>query len=328
MDTTVLEKETSVETAQNNSEDSVEYRGGGFNKWGVNVENNSKSSRHSAFLDEEPSGDDGSEPPINMDPGQIGQIASSITPTEESVEAVSTPESNEEVTSSDEPQTENFAYYVAKQMIQEGALPNFDDVDEDITFEDIYENYKVVTEEKVKTQVLGEVQATLQSAGVTDENLVLLQAIQNGVPLDELYEVNKYQKYSQFDDSADSDLKLEVIKEWYKSRNLSEREINRNLEAIELSDEIDTEFDDAKNFFAQTLEEYHKAQRQIALQELEQRKAIQLRNADVLNKAVTQGVLANERLTSEQSQQLQRDIYERNKVYNIEGQQVPLSPFE
>ena len=54
MDTTVLEKETSVETAQNNSEDSVEYRGGGFNKWGVNVENNSKSSRHSAFLDEEP----------------------------------------------------------------------------------------------------------------------------------------------------------------------------------------------------------------------------------------------------------------------------------
>lgn len=319
MESTIVEQQKNVDTAQEVIEDSsIEYKSGGFNRWGVNVESDSRSNRTSQFIDE-----------ALIESDSNDQSEEEVAPsTNQSVPSNSNEEVDSESTSTDEPAVDNFAYYVAKQMIEEGALPPFEQVDEDITFEDIYENYKAVAQEQVKSQVLSEIQTTLASAGVTDENIVLLQAIQNGVPLDELYEVDKYQKYAGLDEEASEDRKLEVIKDWYRSRNLSEREIARNLDAIEMSDEIDTEFNDAKNFFSKTIEEYHNAQRQMALAELEQRKVIQQRNEQILNAAITQGLLAGEKLTSEQSRQIQSDIYERTKHYKIDNQDVYLSPFE
>jgi hypothetical protein len=319
MESTIVEQQKNVDTAQEVIDDSsIEYKSGGFNRWGVNVESDSRSNRTSQFIDETLIED-------NLDDRPEEKVAPS---TNQSVPSDSNEEEDSESSSTEEPAIDNFAYYVAKQMIEEGALPPFEQVDEDITFEDIYENYKAVAQEQVKSQVLSEIQNTLASAGVTDENIVLLQAIQNGVPLDELYEVDKYQKYASLDEEASEDRKLEVIKDWYRSRNLSEREIARNLDAIEMSDEIDTEFNDAKNFFAKTIEEYHNAQRQAALAELEQRKVIQQRNEQILNTAITQGILAGEKLTSDQSRQIQSDIYERSKHYKIDNQDVYLSPFE
>lgn len=319
MESTIVEQQKNVDTAQEVIDDSsIEYKSGGFNRWGVNVESDSRSNRTSQFIDETLIED-------NLDDRPEEKVAPS---TNQSVPSDSNEEEDSESSSTEEPAIDNFAYYVAKQMIEEGALPPFEQVDEDITFEDIYENYKAVAQEQVKSQVLSEIQNTLASAGVTDENIVLLQAIQNGVPLDELYEVDKYQKYASLDEEASEDRKLEVIKDWYRSRNLSEREISRNLDAIEMSDEIDTEFNDAKNFFAKTIEEYHNAQRQSALAELEQRKVIQQRNEQILNTAITQGILAGEKLTSDQSRQIQSDIYERSKHYKIDNQDVYLSPFE
>jgi hypothetical protein len=319
MENTIVEQQKNVDTAQEAFEESsIEYKSGGFNRWGVNVESDSRSSRLSPIIDEtliEDNSDDTSDEGVVPDANQ-------------SVASTGNDETDEAGKAQEEPEIDNFAYYVAKQMIEEGALPPFEQVDEDITFEDIYENYKAVAQEQVKTQVLSEIQNTLASAGVTDENIVLLQAIQNGVPLDELYEVDKYQKYAGLDEESSEDRKLEVIKDWYRSRNLSEKEIARNLDAIELSDEIDDEFNEAKVFFAKTIEEYHNAQRQMALAELEQRKVIQQRNEQILNAAITQGVLAGEKLTSDQSRQIQTDIYERSKHYKIDNQDVYLSPFE
>jgi hypothetical protein len=330
MDKNVQEKENNVDVAQVIQEDSIEYKSGGFNRWGVNVENDSRSSRHSSifndFKESEESAENTEED--NLTPASAGELASTtfsenIPKTTQVEETTSVePEPSEEESS------DNFAYYVAKQMIEEGALPNFDDVDKDITFEDIYESYKETASELVMRDVMEKVQASLNTAGVTEENIVLLQAIQNGVPMDELYEVNKYQKYSSLDDYAEEDKKLEVIKEWYKSRNLSEKEIRRNLDAIELSDEIDSEFSDAKKFFADTIDNYSKAQRQIAMQEMEGRKAIQQMNEQILYNAVNQGVLAGEKLTKEQSKQIYKDIYEKSRVYNVDGEKVYLSPFE
>ncbi len=323
MESTILEQQKNVNPAQETIEESsVEYKSGGFNRWGVNVENESRTSRLYPILDEtlvdnpdEP--EDDSSQSVQPDNQEVSQDV-----VEQNVSREEQPETG------DSEEVDNFAYYVAKQMIEEGALPYFDDVDKDITFEDIYENYKYVAQDQVKNQVLSEVQNTLASAGVTDDNIVLLQAIQNGVPLDELYEVNRYQKYASLDESSEDDRKLEVIKDWYIARNLSEREIVRNLDAIEISDEIDTEFNDAKNFFSKTIEEYHNAQREVALKELEQRALMQQRNEQILNTAINQGILAGERLSSEQSRQIQNDIYQRNKKYNIDGQEVHLTPFE
>lgn len=330
MDKNVQEKENNVDVAQVIQEDSIEYKSGGFNRWGVNVENDSRSSRHSSIFNDFKESGESSEntEEDNLTPASAGELASTTfsenIPKTTQVEETTSVESEP----SEEESSDNFAYYVAKQMIEEGALPNFDDVDKDITFEDIYESYKETASELVMRDVMEKVQASLNTAGVTEENIVLLQAIQNGVPMDELYEVNKYQKYSSLDDYAEEDKKLEVIKEWYKSRNLSEKEIRRNLDAIELSDEIDSEFSDAKKFFADTIDNYSKAQRQIAMQEMESRKAIQQMNEQILYNAVNQGVLAGEKLTKEQSKQIYKDIYEKSRVYNVDGEKVYLSPFE
>lgn len=330
MDSNAQEKETNVDVAQVVQEDSIEYKSGGFNRWGVNVENDSRSSRHSSIFNEFKDSEELSENTdgSNIDPISAGALASSTFSEETPKTYEEDQSSTEDSDQQGEETVDNFAYYVAKQMIEEGALPNFDDVDEDITFEDIYETYKETASELVMKDVMNKVQTSLQTAGVTEENIVLLQAIQNGVPMDELYEVNKYQKYSILDEEAEEDKKLEVIKEWYKSRNLSEKEIRRNLDAIELSDEIDSEFSDAKRFFAETIENYSRAQRQIALEEMEKRKAIQQMNEQILYNAVNQGVLAGEKLTKEQSKQIYKDIYEKSKVYNVDGQKVYLSPFE
>lgn len=331
MDTNVLEKESNVDVSQNNQEDSIEYKSGGFNRWGVNVETDSRSSRHSSVFNEAENVEElSSQEPIS--PALAGEIASSTavenTPLKNNQLIENDSEYNESEEVDGENSENNFAYYVAKQMIEEGALPSYDDVDKDITFEDLYESYKENASELVMSEVMNEVQTSLKNAGITEENIVLLQAIQNGVPMDELYEVNKYQKYSSLDEDSEEEKKLEVIKEWYKSRNLSEKEIRRNLDAIELSDEIDTEFNDAKNFFSQTLEEYSKAQRQIAIQEMEQRRAIQKMNEQVLYNAVTNGVLAGEKLSKDQSKQIYNDIYQKSIAYNVNGENVYLSPFE
>jgi hypothetical protein len=335
MDTNVKVKEESTDLNQTTQEDSIEYKSGGFNRWGVNVENDSRISRHSSvyndFKDLEEPKNSAEEEVLN--PVSAGELASSVKPedtsnyTENSVEVESN-DAHQEDSSESEDTVDNFAYYVAKQMIEEGALPNFDDVDKDITFEDIYETYKESASEIVMSEVMSKVDSSLKSAGVTEENIVLLQAIQNGVPLDELYEVNKYQKYSSLDEDTDDDKKLEVIKEWYKSRNLSEKEIKRNLEAIELSDEIGSEFNDAKNFFSDTIQRYAEAQKQIAIQEMQQRMAIQQMNEQILYNAVNQGILSGEKLTKEQSRQIYNDIYEKSRVYDVNGGKVYLSPFE
>lgn len=317
-------EKTRNEEVVTQDDSSIEYKSGGFNRWGVNVETDSRSSRHSSLLldtEEETSSDDNNEQNnVDSESDSIVESAPVYQPNSEA--------EVDETSNDDEDQSENFAYYVAKQMIKEGALPNFDDVEKDVTFEDIYESYKEATSEQVVTEVMSNVEATLKSAGVTQENIVLLQAIENGVPLDELYEVSRYQKYSSLDESSDEEKKLEVIKEWYKSRNLSEKEIRRNLDAIEISDEVDSEFNDAKEFFSETIGKYHEAQRQIALQEMEQRKAMQRANEQVLFNAVNQGILAGERLSSDQSKQLYKDIYEKSIPYDVNGNQVYLSPFE
>jgi len=318
-----IEKNTS-EAVNTQEESSIEYKSGGFNRWGVNVETDSRSSRHSSIIM-----NDDSQADLETVKETLADLVETAPVREEAAPLpTDAPSQVDEDNNDEEGTSENFAYYVAKQMIKEGALPNYDDVDEDITFEDIYEGYKEAASEQITSEILNNVQNQLKSSGVTDENIVLLQAIENGVPLDELYEVNRYQKYSSLDESTDEGKKLEVIKEWYKSRNLSDKEIRRNLDAIEISDEIDSEFNDAKQFFAETLDKYHEVQKQYAAQEMQQRRAIQQMNEQILYKAINQGVLANEKLTSEQSRQLQRDIYEKNISYNIDGNNVYLSPFE
>ena len=204
-----------------------------------------------------------------------------------------------------------------------------EDIGADISFGDIYENYKTSLEPRVKEQVLADVQNHLTQAGITDDNIIMLQAIQNGVPLDELYVVNRYKKYSTVDpDEVDSSKKTEVIKEWYVSRNLSEKEIKRNLEAIEVNDEVDTEFEEARAFFGETVKNYEAQQREISLENLRQNQAIQQRNQQIVDKAIKMGDIYGEKITSIQSKEIEADIFQKSIAIQGPEGPIPVSPFE
>lgn len=223
---------------------------------------------------------------------------------------------------------DNFAYYTARKLKDEGILP-VDEIHESVTFDDIYEAYRYSTESRVKEEVLSELQRSLEAAGVKDENLVLLQAIENGVPMDELNVVSRLQKYSNADPyQVDENSKLSIIKEMYSLRDMTEKEIERNIDAIQINDELDDEFKRAQEFFKGAVEVFNQEQSEISRQRLEAEKAYQQRNLDILGRAIKYGEISGERITSEQSREIERDIFERKPFATQDGRQFMLSPFE
>ena len=308
-------------------ESTVEFKPGGYNKWDPSSKPEQLKPQLNPlfgdFQDEpEDEPENGSDEPENQDtPNSFDNPEGGTEDTPEGAE--DQPAAEEETEEIDNP-----AYFIAKQLASEGVVA-LEDIGADISFGDIYENYKTSLEPRVKEQVLADVQNHLTQAGITDDNIIMLQAIQNGVPLDELYVVNRYKKYSTVDpDEVDSSKKTEVIKEWYVSRNLSEKEIKRNLEAIEVNDEVDTEFEEARAFFGETVKNYEAQQREISLENLRQNQAIQQRNQQILDKAIKMGDIYGEKITSIQSKEIEADIFQKSIAIQGPEGPIPVSPFE
>jgi len=308
-------------------ESTVEFKPGGYNKWDPSSKPEQLKPQLNPlfgdFQDEpEDEPENGSDEPENQDtPNSFDNPEGGTEDTPEGAE--DQPAAEEETEEIDNP-----AYFIAKQLASEGVVA-LEDIGADISFGDIYENYKTSLEPRVKEQVLADVQNHLTQAGITDDNIIMLQAIQNGVPLDELYVVNRYKKYATVDpDEVDSSKKTEVIKEWYLSRNLSEKEIKRNLEAIEVNDEVDTEFEEARAFFGETVKNYEAQQREISLENLRQNQAIQQRNQQILDKAIKMGDIYGEKITSIQSKEIEADIFQKSIAIQGPEGPIPVSPFE
>ena len=308
-------------------ESTVEFKPGGYNKWDPSSKPEQLKPQLNPlfgdFQDEpEDEPENGSDEPENQDtPNSFDNPEGGTEDTPEGAE--DQPAAEEETEEIDNP-----AYFIAKQLASEGVVA-LEDIGADISFGDIYENYKTSLEPRVKEQVLADVQNHLTQAGITDDNIIMLQAIQNGVPLDELYVVNRYKKYATVDpDEVDSSKKTEVIKEWYLSRNLSEKEIKRNLEAIEVNDEVDTEFEEARVFFGETVKNYEAQQREISLENLRQNQAIQQRNQQILDKAIKMGDIYGEKITSIQSKEIEADIFQKSIAIQGPEGPIPVSPFE
>ena len=156
----------------------------------------------------------------------------------------------------------------------------------------------------------------------------MLQAIQNGIPVDELYVVSRYDKFGSLTEDDDVDKKMEVIREWYSLRDLSQREIDRNLNAIELDDEVDVEFEQARTFFKTTVDNFKEEQKNISLQQLQLEHQARQQNQAILDNAIKMGRIGNETLSSEQSKQLSNDIYKKTEVLQMGNENINVSPFE
>lgn len=306
---------------ENQIEDSTfEYKSGGVNPWGVDFVEQSGSS---GYIQR--------NAPIN-EPDVENTVEDTEVSNEIIVDSDNSSDSNYQssaaLVDSDDEEIDNFAYFTAKKLKDEGILP-VEDIEKDVTFDDIYNAYRYTTEERIKMEVLNEVQNSLSTAGIKEENLILLQAIENGVDPDELNIVNRFQKYSRVDSAElEEDKKLNIIKEMYQLRNLSEKEINRNLDAIQVNDEVDDEFIQAQEFFKGAVNEFEQEQKYIAQQRLLEQQAIQEHNNQILDRAIRLGQLGDDKLTSEQSKELERAILDRNLVVDMGGQQYRMTPFE
>lgn len=296
-------------------ETSFEYKSGGVNPWGVDFVEQGNS-----YKTVQPIETSQVEPEVDEDDEVTSAPVYSDDSADNSVRSVRSSNEEEEI--------DNFAYFTAKKLKDEGILP-VEDIEKDVTFDDIYNAYRYTTEERIKEEILSEVQNSLVSAGIKDENLVLLQAIENGIPPDELNVVNRLQKYSKANpEELEDSKKLDIIREMYSLRNLSEKEIERNLNAIELNDEINDEFAEAQKFFQEAVNSFEEEQRMITRQRIEEQKALQQYNAQIFDRAVRMGQIGEEKITSEQSRELERAILDKSLVVDLGGQQYRMSPFE
>ena len=303
-------------------ETTFDYKPGGYNRW---ASGDSQASYNPFFPAVETEDDDqqettGESAVDNTDTTSNDAVSDAVKPdTDTGAEASD---------SEDEVEVDNPAYFIAKQLIADGVV-EIEDVDKDISFGDIYNNYKEKLAPTIKNEALAEINQTLQQVGITEENIVMLQAIQNGVPVDELYTVSRYEKYGQLSSEDSSDKKVEVIKEWYALRNLTPKEIERNLAAIEIDDEVDAEFEQAKGFFNDAVENFKEDQRNATLEKLRQEHIIRQQNQAIIDNAVKLGKIGAEKLTTEQSRQIEADIYKKTETVDFgNGQVAVVSPFE
>ena len=303
-------------------ETTFDYKPGGYNRW---ASGDSQASYNPFFPAVETEDDDqqettGESAVDNTDTTSNDAVSDAVKP--------DTDTGDEASDSEDEVEVDNPAYFIAKQLIADGVV-EIEDVDKDISFGDIYNNYKEKLAPTIKNEALAEINQTLQQAGITEENIVMLQAIQNGVPVDELYTVSRYEKYGQLSSEDSSDKKVEVIKEWYALRNLTPKEIERNLAAIEIDDEVDAEFEQAKGFFNDAVENFKEDQRNATLEKLRQEHIIRQQNQAIIDNAVKLGKIGAEKLTTEQSRQIGADIYKKTETVDFgNGQVAVVSPFE
>lgn len=303
-------------------ETTFDYKPGGYNRW---ASGDSQASYNPFFPAVETDEDD------RQETTEGSAVDNTETTSNDAASDAAKPDTDtgaETPDSEDSVEVDNPAYFIAKQLIADGVV-EMEDVGKGISFGDIYNNYKEKLAPTIKNEALAEINQTLQQAGITEENIVMLQAIQNGIPVDELYTVSRYEKYGQLSTEDANEKKVEVIKEWYALRNLTPKEIERNLAAIEIDDEVDAEFEQAKGFFNGAVESFKEEQRNATLEKLRQEHLIRQQNQTIIDNAVKLGKIGAEKLTTEQSRQIEADIYKKTETVDFgNGQVAVVSPFE
>jgi len=220
------------------------------------------------------------------------------------------------------------AIITAKKLKEEGWL-NVEELPEDIDYPQIYELFKDSARERLLQEVQTEVEQQLASAGINEQNLSILSALENGIPLDEVSQVSRFKKYITLkSDDQPEDKKMAVIRERYMSIGLKEKDLERQLTAIEQSGEIDEAFEESQQFFKGVVSEFDKSQILMAQQLRERDLEIKRKNQEILDKAVRQGELGNQKLTAEEQKDLHKSIIDRSVVREIDGTKYSFSPFE
>lgn len=309
-----MQTEEKMEVNQEN----FEFSGGGQNPWAtgtyspkvevINSEN--VASPQSTSIDE----DDNADEYVNNGVGNQDEAIS---------EKIVADLNEEEL-----PYENVHAIVTAQKLAEEGWL-DVDEIPEDIDYPQIYELYKNTAKGRLIQEVQHEVNQALVSAGINEQNVAILNALENGVPLDEITEISRYKKYITLNPAdEDEDRKMSVIKERYMAIGLREKDLERQLSAIENSGEVDEAFEESQEFFKDVVQNFDKQQILMAQESIKAQQEMKQRNQMILDRAIKFGDLAGQRLTPDQQKDLQRAIYDRSIIVQVEDQNYAFSPFE
>ena len=229
----------------------------------------------------------------------------------------------------DDTPPENIHAKITAQKLKEDGYLNVEEIPDDIDYPQIYDLYKDSVKDRLLQELQTEVNQNLQALGINEQNISILNALENNVPLDEISEISRFKKYSTLNVAdVPDETKLSVIRDRYLSIGLRDKDLERQLSAIESSGEVDEAFQESQHYFKGVVTEFDKNQ-VLLTQELMRRDHEKKQNNQlVLEKALKLGELGDQKLTQDQQKGLQKAIYDRNIILDIEGQQFSFSPFE
>jgi len=220
------------------------------------------------------------------------------------------------------------AKITAQKLKEEGYL-NVDEIPDDIDYPQIYDLYKDSVKERLIQEVQEEVNQNLQVLGINENNISILNALENNIPLDEISEISRFKKYVGLNPAdVAEDIKLSVIKDRYQAIGLGDKDLERQITAIESSGEVDEAFQESQQFFKGVVSEFDKTQAALAQEALRRDYEMKQKNQLILDKALKLGELGGSKLTVEQQKDLQKAIYDRNIILDIEDKKFSFSPFE
>lgn len=200
---------------------------------------------------------------------------------------------------------------------------------ENMTVDSVINALREKESKQIEANIDSKYQQLLASAGVNEQNISLLQAIENGTPIDEIYVIDRFKKYSNIDIyEADENFTDKMLQDYYKQRGFLEDEIDDRMLIIDSDDKKrESELEKAKKHFSEKIEIFNEEQsKQTALREEQIQKEKEY-NFKILDKALVKGELKNEKLSPMEVEKL-KTFFNDKKIFKIEGKDVELTEFE
>jgi hypothetical protein len=220
----------------------------------------------------------------------------------------------------------NVSFFLADALRQKGIL-NLDNVPENITEEEVVQLYAQSHEERIQQTILD----SLQQRGITEKNLQMAMAIENGYSPDFLLEQNRYKAFADLksQEEVSRDVKESVVSQWLQSRDLFEDEIKERKDTYELNDEIfETDYNRAISYFDAQYKEFEKQNELATIQRERAVLEIQKKNRDLLQSVETKGEISGEKMTATQLEDFKRALRLQEEIVEIGGQPYKASKFD
>jgi hypothetical protein len=232
----------------------------------------------------------------------------------------------EEVEETDEEDSEeedkfNPHFFLARQLKEDGILPEEMEVDEDITYDKLVEAYRSRMENPLRQELESQVIQEALNKGWNEQDLFYARAYSQGVDPRMFQPAERMRQYGSVDvDKLDDKASMEVVKSMYQFKGTSDADAEILIQAREDSDTFDQLVKEAVDYHKQGYTEWktQEDQRAAAYQaeQIAQRNAVQSKVKTILSERK----VAEFSMTKEQAEDLYKDIYEANATVEVEGQ--------